>query len=138
MRFLIAGFVGSLGALVTGTIIAIIMQPYVAPHFGEYVRTEQDGLVFPSLLAGYAVIGFAISYIASKLSVESMSLIEVLTIGAAIGLAVFLGDHLVTAGWSYLPVGVMAVSGALDSLSIVVAFWAVSVVYRWKKTGASK
>ena len=50
--------------------------------------------------------------------------------GAALGLAIFLGDHLITAGWSRLSAIPMAISGALDALSIVASFAAVCFVLK--------
>jgi len=132
MRFIIAGIAGGFATLISGTIIAIIMQPWVAPHFGEYIRNKEEGLLFPSLIAGYLVIGFCLSYVLSRLRVEDMKLSQIFSLGAVMGLAIFLGDHLITAGWSRLNAGAMAFSGLLDSLSVVVGFWIVSLVHRYK------
>ncbi len=133
MRFTLAGLAGTLGAFIAGTIIAIIMQPWIAPQFGEHIRTEQDGLLFPALIMGYVTIGFVLAYIAPKWSIEKMSISQVAVTGLAIGLAIFLGDHLITAGWSRLPAGPMAISGFLDSFSVVFGLLAVYFVYRYKR-----
>lgn len=132
MRFTIAGIAGGFATLISGTIIAIIMQPWVGPHFGEYIRNKEEGLLFPSLIAGYLVIGFCLSYVLSRLRVKDMKLSQIFSLGAVMGLAIFLGDHLITAGWSRLNAGAMAFSGLLDSLSVVVGFWIVSLVHRYK------
>ena len=133
MRFIIAGIVSSFATLISGTIIAILMQPFVAPYFGDIIRKEnEDGLLFPSLIAGYFIIGFCLSYLAPKLGVTSMKLFQILTLGAVMGLAIFLGDHLVTAGWSRLNAGAMFFSGLLDSISVAVGFLVTSLVYRYK------
>lgn len=50
--------------------------------------------------------------------------------GAVLGLAIFLGDHLITAGWSKLAAIPMAISGTLDALSVVAAFAAVAFVLK--------
>lgn len=134
MRFTIAGLVGGFATLISGTIIAIVMQPWVAPYFAGHIRKEnEDGLLFPALIAGYFVIGFVLSYLAPKLGVKNMKQTQIITLGLAIGLATFLGDHLVTAGWSRLNAGAMAFSGVLDSLSVMVGFWVVSLVHRNKQ-----
>lgn len=134
MRFTIAGLAGGFATLISGTIIAIIMQPWVAPYFAGHIRKEnEDGLLFPVLIAGYLVIGFVLSYLAPKLGVKNMKQTQIVTLGLAIGLAIFLGDHLVTAGWSRLNAGAMAFSGVLDSLSVMVGFWVVSLVHRYKQ-----
>ncbi|NOT65638.1 MAG: hypothetical protein HOP06_06400 [Methylotenera sp.] len=133
MRTIIAGFAGGIATLISGTIIAIIMQPFVAPHFEGYIRKEgEDGLFFPALVVGYLVIGFALSYLAPKLGVKNIKHSQILLIGLTLGMAIFLGDHLVTAGWSRLNAGAMAFSGALDSLSVMVGFWVVSMVHCYK------
>ena len=132
MYFIIAGLAGSLATLVAGTVIALLMQPWIAPQFGPYVRTESDGLLFPALLSGYLIIGFSLAFISRQCALEKKTTRQVMGLGMVIGLAIFLGDHLITAGWSYLPVGAMAVSGVLDSFAIVAGFMAVYYVYRFQ------
>ena len=132
MRFTLAAFAGTFGALVAGTLIAILMQPWIAPQFGEYVRTEADGLLFPSLIGGYIVIGACLAYLAPKLNLAQSPILEIVITGLVIGIAIFLGDHLITAGWSYMPVGPMVYSGILDSFCIVIALLAVCGVYKFR------
>jgi hypothetical protein len=132
MRYTIASLAGALATLISGSIIAIIMQPWMAPHFGEFIRTKEEGLLFPSLIGGYLVIGFCLSYLASNMKIKDIDIVRILIIGAVMGLAIFLGDHLITAGWSRLNAGAMAISGLLDSLSLIVGFLVVSLVYRYK------
>jgi len=52
------------------------------------------------------------------------------TIGLALGLAVFLGDHLVTAGWSKLPALPMLISGGLDAFAVMAGGVAIAMVQR--------
>ena len=133
MRFVIAGLVGGFATLISGTIIAIAMRPWISPLFGELIRKEnEDGLLFPSLIVGYLVIGFCLSYLAPRLGVKNMQQIQIVILGAVMGLAIFLGDHLVTAGWSRLNVGAMIFSGISDTLSVVAGFWAISLVHCYK------
>lgn len=90
MRFTIAGLLGGLTTLIFGTIIAMSMQPLLAPYFGALIRKEgEDGLLFPSLLAGYFVIGFCLAYLALKLDVLNMKWSQILLTGAVLGLAIF-------------------------------------------------
>ncbi|HKK29178.1 MAG TPA: hypothetical protein VKA18_02140 [Alphaproteobacteria bacterium] len=130
MKLVIAAFAGSIVCLVTGTIIAILMQPYIAPHFGTHIRTEEQGLLFPALLAGYFVIGATLTWVAMLTDASAKSWPWVLQTGAALGLAIFLGDHLITAGWSQLAAIPMTISGTLDALSIVASFCAIALVLK--------
>jgi hypothetical protein len=133
MRFIIAGIAGGFATLLSGTMIAIMMQPLMAPYFGELIRKEhEDGLLFPSLIAGYLVIGLSLSYLAPRLGMINMKLSQIFTLGAVMGLAIFLGDHLVTAGWSRLNPIAMTLSGLVDSLSVVVGLLVVTLVHRYK------
>jgi hypothetical protein len=136
MRYVIAGIAGGFATLLSGTIIAIMMQPLLAPYFGELIRKEnEDGLLFSSLIAGYLVIGLSLSYFAPRLGVINMRLSQIFTLGMVSGLAIFLGDHLVTAGWSRLNPIAMTLSGLSDSLSVAVGFWVVTLVHRYKTNG---
>lgn len=133
MKFIVAGIIGGVSALFAGTIIAIIMQPHIAPYFGNMIRNESDGLLFSSLVSGYFVIGFALAYLVPKCNKMNGDILPTLRFGMIMGLAVFFGDHLITAGWSHLAFAPMAISGLMDALSVVVASWAVKVVYCWNK-----
>lgn len=131
MRFTIAGIVGGLVTLISGTLIAILMQPVLTPYFGELIRKEgEDGLLFPSLMSGYFVIGFCLTYLAPKLGVLNMKWSEICVLGAVMGLSIFFGDHLITAGWSRLSAQAMMISGMVDSLSVVFGFAAIAFVLR--------
>lgn len=128
MRYLIATIAASLATLVSGTVIAISMQQIIAPYFVGHIRTEEQGLLFPSLIAGYFVIGAVLTYLATRLEAAQTNWISTLITGTIIGLAIFLGDHLVTAGWSLLNAPAMAFSGLLDSLSVAAGFCAARYV----------
>ena len=105
---------------VSGSIIAIAMGPWIAPTFGEMIRNpESDGLHWPSLLGGYLVISIVLVWLMQ--SINSQSPWQAILLGLNLGLAVFLGDHLVTAGWSKLPALSMLISGILDSLAVIVS-----------------
>lgn len=130
MKFIAAILAGTIACLVTGTMIAIAMQPFIAPHLAPHIRTEEQGLLFPALLSGYFVIGAMLTILAALTEVSSRSWTWVLQTGAVVGLAVFLGDHLITAGWSQLAAVPMAVSGVLDSLSVLFGFCGVAFVLK--------
>jgi len=130
MKFIGAFLAGAMACLITGTMIAIAMQPFVAPHLAPHIRTEEQGLLFPALLSGYIVIGAMLTILAVLTGASSRSWTWVLQTGAVVGLAIFLGDHLITAGWSQLAAVPMAVSGVLDSLSVLAGFSAVTFVLK--------
>lgn len=130
MKVIGAFFAGTLVCLVTGTVIAIAMQPFVAPLLAPHIRTEDQGLLFPALLSGYVVFGAMLTALAVLTEASGKRWIWVLQTGAVVGLAIFLGDHLITAGWSQLAALPMAASGILDSLSILAGFCAVTFVLK--------
>lgn len=130
MKLVLATLVGSFACLLTGTAIAIAMQSYIAPQLVPHIRTETEGLLFPSLFAGYFVIGAMLVAVGSLAEVADRSWLWVFKMGTTLGLAVFLGDHLITAGWSRLAAIPMAISGIFDALSIVVGFASVSFVLK--------
>jgi len=130
MKLVIATLVGTIVCLITGTIIAIAMQPFIGPLLAPHIRTEAEGLLFPSLLSGYFVVGAMLVAIGVLTEVSGKSWLWIFKMGIALGLAIFLGDHLITAGWSRLSAIPMAISSALDALSIVASFAAVSFVLK--------
>lgn len=130
MKLVLATLLGSFACLLTGTAIAIAMQSYIAPQLVPHIRTETEGLLFPSLFAGYFVIGAMLVAVGSLTEVANRSWPWVFKMGATLGLAVFLGDHLITAGWSQLAAIPMAISGIFDALSIVVGFACVGFVLK--------
>jgi hypothetical protein len=111
-----AGFVAM---FVTATAIAIAMRPLVAPMFGPYIRTDADGLAFLPLIAGYFVVTLVLAWLLPRVATGLQGWRHGAVVGLALGLAVFLGDHLVTAGWSQLPALPMLISGALDAIAVM-------------------
>lgn len=61
MKLLFATVAGTLACFISGTIIAIAMQPWVGPMLAPQIRTEEMGLLFPSLIAGYFVVGLMLA-----------------------------------------------------------------------------
>lgn len=122
MKPLFAFAAAWVACLVSGTVIAVAMQPFIAPLLAPHIRTEEMGLNFPALLSGYVVLALGMIALAVLADAASRSWSWVLQTGVVLGLTVFLGDHLITAGWSQLAPGPMAVSGVLDALSILAGF----------------
>jgi len=117
---------------VTGALIAMAMGPVVGPSFGALLRDPaRDGLNLPALTGGYLVISIVLGLLCTRLGVSSVR--EGATLGLTLGLATFLGDHLVTSGWSTMPVGAMALSGLLDPLSVAAAGAALAFVTTWRR-----
>ncbi len=130
LKTILIGLFGALVTLVTGTIIAIAMQPYIAPQMIGMIRTEEQGLLFPSLVSGYLIIGLVGAFLLQETELYRKEISRQMASFLLIGLAIFLGDHLITAGWSQLPVVPMAISGVLDSFSVLAGLLAMSVIYR--------
>ena len=114
---------------VSGSAIAVAMGPWIAPTFGEMIRDpESDGLLWPALLGGYLVISIVL--VIFMRSIQPATIWKATELGLILGLAVFLGDHLVTAGWSKLPAVSMLISGLLDSISVGFAALVVYIIFK--------
>ncbi len=129
-RSLIAIPVGFLAMFVSATVIAIAMRPLVSPMFGPYIRTDADGLAFGPLIAGYVVITCVLAWLVPRVMTGAAGWRHGAAVGWALGLAVFLGDHMVTAGWSKLPALPMLISGLLDSVAVMAGGAAMGLVLR--------
>jgi len=102
---------------VVGALTAMVIAPLVAPQFGGLMRNPaRDELQVPALLSGYAVVAIALALLLG--GVEAKPPGRSARLGLTLGLAVFLGGHLITAGWSVMPVAAMALSGVVDSLAV--------------------
>lgn len=119
---------GYLAMFVVATIIAIAMRPVVSPMFGMYVRTDAEGLAFAPLLAGYLVVTLALGWLVPRVQTGSAGWRHGGTVGTALGTAVFLGDHLITAGWSKLPALPMLLSGVIDVLAVASGGVAIAMI----------
>ena len=119
VRTLIALVATTVAMSVCGAAIAMAMSPVVAPLFGAYVRDpNKEGLNAPSLMAGYVVIALVLAMLHRQ--VQPLSRVASAQLGLTLGTAVFLGDHLVTAGWSSIPALPMLISGLLDPAQVAV------------------
>ena len=114
--------------VVATTLAVVILQPFVSPMFGLYIRTDLDGLSFAPLLAGYLVITIALVWLMPLVKSGRSDWLHGAAVGLVLGAAVFLGDHLVTAGWSKLPALPMLLSGLVDALAVMASGIVVAVV----------
>lgn len=135
----VAALVAFVTAVVAGTIVAMAMGPFINESFGQMIRDPGgDGLLFPSLLSGYAVIACGLAWLYPRVFRDPTRWTEAATLGGVVGLSVFLGGHLVVSGWSRMPLWSMATSGVLDSIAIVAAATTLRWVYeRGRKERAS-
>ncbi len=126
-RIVFAGLAGFLTSVLAGTVIAMAMGPFLAPRFGAHIRDPQtDGLMMPALLAGYAVVTAGVVWLQHISSPATRRNASVQ--GLILGFVVFVGDHLVTAGWSRLDAPAMLVSGVADALAVAAAAWVCHTV----------
>lgn len=96
------------------------MAPWLAPTFGAAIRDpDTEGLLWPALLGGYAVVAALVVWTIAQTAPRRRR--GAATAGVVVGLGVFVGDHLVTAGWSTLPAWSMLASGFADALACVPA-----------------
>ena len=126
-RTFLAGSAGFLTCLVVGTVIAMAMGPFVAPRFGVHIRDPQtDGLLMPALLTGYAVIAAGVVWLQRVTAPASRGV--ALRQGMVLGWIVFVGDHMITAGWSQLDAPAMLASGFADAFAVAAASWITYIV----------
>lgn len=113
------GFIvnNAVGALVA----AVVLQPLLNPMFVNTVRTEEQGLAFPSLLGGYFLLTLLMVIGYRYFSLRGGWLKKGVAWGLLIGSATFLSGHMIVAGWSILPSLPMLISGILDILAPVAA-----------------
>lgn len=110
------------------TLAVVILQPMISPMFGSYIRTDADGLAFAPLLVGYLVITIILAWLMPRVKSGRSGWLHGAVVGLVLGTAVFLGDHLVTAGWSRLPAVPMLLSGIVDALAVMTGGVVVAVV----------
>jgi hypothetical protein len=121
---------GFLAMFVTATAIAIGMRPFAAPMFGPFIRTDADGLAFAPLVAGYLIVTCILTWLVAHTTTSTKGWRHGAMVGFALGLAVFLGDHLVTAGWSKLPALPMLISGGLDTFAVMAGGIVIAMIRR--------
>ncbi len=114
LRLMIGAFTAFVAMQVAATLIALSYPRFLPPEFAAFVRTKQEGLHMPSLLGGYFVVTLALVFFYTR--VRPTSRAGAALLGYILYLAVFLGGHMVTAGWSKVPSWPMAWTGFFDAL----------------------
>lgn len=110
------------------TLAVVILQPMISPMFGSYIRTDVDGLAFAPLLVGYLVITIILAWLMPRVKSGQSGWAHGAVVGLVLGTAVFLGDHLVTAGWSTIPALPMLLSGLVDALAVMAGGIVVAIM----------
>lgn len=127
VRTAVAVIVSAVTMTVVGGIIAMAMSPVVVPLFGAFVRDpNKEGLNAPTLVGGYFVIALMLAMLHRQLVLPSRRSSAVF--GLMLGFAVFLGDHLVTAGWSSIPALPMLISGVVDPVALALGAVVFAVI----------
>lgn len=134
MKIIITYIAGFLSLFISATIIAILMQSTVAPMFGIHIRTEADGLDFAPLIIGYAIVAAILLVLVKITNTGKSGWLHGAIIGAIFGVGVFLGDHLITAGWSKLAAKPMLISGILDSFAVILSGTVIGTILKSKNT----
>lgn len=133
IRWILSLGIGFVVTNIVATALAVgILQPFVSPMFGSYIRTDADGLAFAPLLAGYLVITVALVWLMPRVKSGISGWAHGAVVGLVLGTAVFLGDHLVTAGWSKIPALPMLISGVVDVFAVMVGGIVIAVVQQWQ------
>lgn len=121
----LAGFVVTSAA---GAAVALAYGPFLRSSFGDHIRTTQEGLAVPALTSGYAVVAVVMAWLTPRVATGRTGWRHGAVVGTAIGLTTFLGDHLVTAGWSRIATAPMLASGVVDVLSGIAGGIAIALV----------
>ncbi len=128
MKTLLRTLAAFLTTFISGTILAMAMNPFIAESFNGMIRTKEQGPFMPGLLLGYLMLGLFLAVYYPKVKQPNESWARSGAVfGLSVGALAFLADHLVVAGWSTMPSGPMILSGCVDSLAglvggLVVAF----------------
>ncbi len=129
MKWILSLSLGFVVTNVVATALAVgLLQPFVSPMFGLYIRMDADGLAFAPLLLGYLIITIVLVWLMPRVKSGQSGWLHGAVVGLVLGTAVFLGDHLVTAGWSKLPALPMLLSGLVDALAVMAGGIVVAVV----------
>lgn len=112
-------------AVVAGALVALAMGPSIASAFGASIRDPGDLNVLP-LLLGYGVITLQLALLWWVIRPERLAMSAAL--GFVLGLAVFLGGHMVITGWAVMPFKEMAISGALDAFAVAAGAMAMHMI----------
>ena len=124
------GFGFVVNNIVATLVAAIILRPLLGQFWENTIRTDAQGLAFPSLLSGYFVLTLLMVVGYKYFSMQGSWLKKGVVWGLLIGGATFLSGHLITAGWSIIPSLPMFISGILDMLAPVATGVVISYVYR--------
>lgn len=130
-QFLLSLGVGFIANNLVGTLVAVlILNPLLNPMFGTTIRTAEQGLQMPSLLAGYFVLTAMMVWGYRYFNYQAVWWWKGILSGFLTGLIIFLAGHLIVAGWSVLPPAPMLISGVLDILSTVATGLVIAYFYR--------
>ena len=133
IRILLSVPIGFLAMFAAATAIAIGMRSIVAPMLGPFIRTDEDGLAFLPLISGYVLVTCVLAWLVSRVETGLAGWRHGAIVGFALGVAVFFADHLVTAGWSKLPVLPMMISGGLDAIAVVIGGMAIAMTQKGER-----
>lgn len=124
------GFGFIVNNVVATLVAAVILRPLLGQFWENTIRTDAQGLAFPSLLGGYFLLTLFMVIGYKYFSMQGSWLKKGTAWGLLIGGAAFLSGHLITAGWSIIPSFPMLISGILDILAPVATGVVIGYVYR--------
>lgn len=110
----IAGFIV---LYLSAAIISISSNIFLEPMFGAHIRSSRDVLFVP-LVAGYFIVALCLYISLSNFSSGTKKVQKGFIFGAVFGAAVFLGGHIIIAGWSVIAFKPLLISGLLDILPV--------------------
>lgn len=112
--------------ITNGILAAAVIGPLFEARYRQFVAAPVN---YALLAAGYLIIALALALLYPRLAPTASWFIRSLSVGALVGLAIFLGAHTVIAGYTVLdPLGFI-LSGLLDSLGPTVGMVTIGFVY---------
>ena len=123
-----------LGFVVTFAVNTIIAFTIIGPLFNQalgIVRTPDQGLNVPAILAGYLLVAAGMTWIIQNVEYASWMKAGII-VGALTGIMIFVAGHMIIAGWSTINSSALIYAGLFDAISPIVGGAAISYVLKRK------
>lgn len=124
---LVLGFISTFVA--NSALAMTIIGPLLNTRLGISRDPERDGLNFPSILAGYFVLTIFMIWLTPLVKTKNW-IMQGILVGGTSGLSVFVGGHLIVAGWSIADATAMLLSGLVDSVATIAGGLVIAFIFR--------
>ncbi|MDX2173859.1 MAG: hypothetical protein SFY56_12120 [Bacteroidota bacterium] len=129
---IIATVVGFIATFMANTLLAItIIGPLLNAKIGISRNPEKDGLNMPSMFTGYLLLTIFLVWLILQLK-DKTWIQKGLLAGSMTGLAVNIGGHLITSGWSIANATPMLFAGIIDSFATIIGALVIAFILKEK------